>query len=184
MSQPQALIVFTGGYSGEAVISRKSAAMVMAQIDRIRFQPVLVHINPKGWFMEDELTGEKTTTNLECTGQRQTPNSSARSSWCTAHPARMESCKPRSMKSECVTPREMPDCMALTFNKGQTNALLREKKIEVARSVELAHLSLGMRMKSPNAVGIPCFVKPNETGSSIGISRAETVAELAGRNCI
>ena len=64
MTKPQALIVFTGGYSGEAVISRKSAAMVMAQIDRQRFLPVLVHVDPKGWFMENEATGEKTATNL------------------------------------------------------------------------------------------------------------------------
>ena len=65
MNKPQALIVFTGGYSGEAVISRKSAAMIMAQIDRTRFEPVLVHINPKGWFFETEASGEKTSTTLD-----------------------------------------------------------------------------------------------------------------------
>ena len=48
----QALVVFTGGTSGEAVISRKSAAMVMANIDRTRFAPTLVHINEDGWFAE------------------------------------------------------------------------------------------------------------------------------------
>ena len=59
----QALVVFTGGTSGEAVISRKSAAMVMANIDRTRFAPTLVHINEDGWFAE--VNGEMAPTDLQ-----------------------------------------------------------------------------------------------------------------------
>ena len=178
MSQPQALIVFTGGYSGEAVISRKSAAMVMAQVDRIRFQPVLVHINPKGWLMEDEVTGEKTVTNLEALVNDERAFIGA---FIMVHGTPGEDGKLQTMLDEAGMRYTTGDanCMALTFNKDRTNALLREKKIEVARSIELDHSEPWDADEIANALSIPCFVKPNETGSSIGISRAETVADLA-----
>lgn len=179
MNKPQALIVFTGGYSGEAVISRKSAAMIMAQIDRTRFEPVLVHINPKGWFFETEASGEKTATTLDdLVGD---PRKFI-GAFIMVHGTPGEDGKLQTMLDAAgmrYTTGDA-DCMALTFNKGRTNALLRNENIAVARSVELAHTEPWDAHEISESVGMPCFVKPNETGSSIGISRAETVAELAG----
>ena len=48
------IAVTCGGYSGEAEISRKSAAMVVKHMDRARYLPTLVHINRDGWFAETE----------------------------------------------------------------------------------------------------------------------------------
>jgi D-alanine-D-alanine ligase len=62
MATKHSIIVFTGGYSGEAAISRKSARMVMNHIDSIRFQPTLVHINDDGWFIESD--GRQSPTTL------------------------------------------------------------------------------------------------------------------------
>jgi D-alanine-D-alanine ligase len=179
MPKPQALIVFTGGYSGEAVISLKSSAMVMAQIDRERFLPVLVHINPNGWSIENEATGEKIATNLE------TLKNDSRQfigAFIMVHGTPGEDGKLQTLL-DAVGMRYTTgsaDCMALTFNKGRTNTLLSAQKIAVAHSVELAHSEPWDASYIAKSVGMPCFVKPNETGSSIGISRAETVAELAG----
>lgn len=178
MSKARALVVFTGGYSGEAVISRKSAAMVMAQIDRNLFSPVLVHINPKGWFMEDEKTGEMVLTALDAL-----KNDSRKfiGAFIMVHGTPGEDGKLQALLDAAgmryTTGSE--ECMALTFNKGKTNALLRKHGIAVAHSIELAHSDPWDAEAISASVGMPCFVKPNETGSSIGISRAETVSELA-----
>ena len=51
-SEVMHVAVTCGGYSGEAEISRKSAAMVVKHMDRARFLPTLVHINRDGWFAE------------------------------------------------------------------------------------------------------------------------------------
>ena len=48
------IAVTCGGFSGEAEISRKSAAMVVKHMDRSRFMPTLVHIGVDGWFAETE----------------------------------------------------------------------------------------------------------------------------------
>ena len=48
------IAVTCGGYSGEAEISRKSAAMVVKHMDGARFLPTLVHIHRGGWFAETE----------------------------------------------------------------------------------------------------------------------------------
>ena len=50
--------VTSGGFSGEAEISRKSAAMVVKHMARSRFMPTLVHIGVDGWFAESD-SGER-----------------------------------------------------------------------------------------------------------------------------
>ena len=53
-SEVKRIAVTCGGFSGEADISRKSAAMVVKHMDRNRFTPTLVHIERDGWFAESE----------------------------------------------------------------------------------------------------------------------------------
>ena len=45
--------MLAGGYSGESVISIKSAATILEHIDRERFTPTLVHIDEKCWWVEN-----------------------------------------------------------------------------------------------------------------------------------
>ena len=47
---PVALAALAGGYSGEAEVSRKSAAMVLAHMDRGLFAPVQIDVD--GWWCE------------------------------------------------------------------------------------------------------------------------------------
>ena len=59
------IAVLAGGYSGEADVSRRSAAMVMAHMDRTRFTPYLVHIDPDGWWVEQPDSGTRTPVDKE-----------------------------------------------------------------------------------------------------------------------
>ena len=58
-SSPLNIAVLAGGYSGEADVSRRSAAMVMAHMDPNRYQAYLVHIERDGWWAEDPASGER-----------------------------------------------------------------------------------------------------------------------------
>ena len=60
MGASKHIAVLAGGYSGEADVSRRSAAMVMAHMDRARFTPYLVHIDPDGWWVEPSDSGTRT----------------------------------------------------------------------------------------------------------------------------
>ena len=53
------IALVTGGFSGEAVISYKSAVTIDNNLDRERFNVYKVDINPKGWFYESA-EGKKT----------------------------------------------------------------------------------------------------------------------------
>ena len=59
------IAVLAGGYSGEADVSRRSAAMVMAHMDRARFTPYLVYIDHDGWWVEQPDSGARTPVDKE-----------------------------------------------------------------------------------------------------------------------
>jgi len=68
--------------------------------------------------------------------------------------------------------------MALTFNKRDTLSVVKEYGIKTATSV---YLNKGVDIdvnQIIQKVGLPCFVKPNNAGSSYGISKVYTKEEL------
>ena len=68
------IALVTGGFSGEAVISYKSAATIDNNLDRERFNVYKIDINPKGWFYESPDGGkaeiDKNDFSLPLDGQR------------------------------------------------------------------------------------------------------------------
>lgn len=67
---------------------------------------------------------------------------------------------------------------ALTFNKAYCNHIVRDLGVNVAASIHLFKSSKIDIEAILDRVGIPCFVKPNSGGSSIGMSRVNSVKEL------
>ena len=68
--------------------------------------------------------------------------------------------------------------MALTFHKGQTTRALREAGLPVAASAEVAPGETWDAARQRDVLaelGLPVFVKPNEAGSSLGISKVSDV---------
>ncbi|MBG7612186.1 D-alanine--D-alanine ligase [Polaribacter sp. BAL334] len=61
--------------------------------------------------------------------------------------------------------------MALTFNKRDTLSVLKQYGIKTAKSVFLNKGDVVNLDEIIEKVGLPCFVKPNNAGSSYGISK-------------
>ena len=171
----QALVVFTGGTSAEAVISRKSAAMVMANIDRTRFAPTLVHIDDDGWFAE--VNGERVPTDL---ARIQADPANYIGAFIMVHGTPGEDGKLQAELEASGFPHTTGDAraMALTFHKGRAAAFLAKEGLPGARSIQIAPGSSWSKAELIDALGLPCFVKPNETGSSIGISKVFKAEQL------
>mgnify|MGYP001141098032 FL=1 len=73
------------------------------------------------------------------------------------------------------------DSVSLTFNKFKANNTLRAKGICVAESIEIKReevLSESRMSEIAQIVKIPCFVKPNKGGSSLGVTRVENTIHL------
>lgn len=67
---------------------------------------------------------------------------------------------------------------ALTFNKAYCNHVVRDMGVNVAESIHLFNENNIEEQTILNRVGLPCFVKPNSGGSSIGMSRVNTAKDL------
>ncbi len=67
---------------------------------------------------------------------------------------------------------------ALTFNKAECNIILKRYGFSVPESIFL-HAETGIsESEIIDRLGLPCFVKPCRSGSSLGVSKVKTVAEL------
>ncbi len=174
--------VTCGGFSGEAEISRKSAAMVVKHMDRSRFMPTLVHIGVDGWFAESD-SGERFPMDkgdfsfTDGAGQRHgfdavfemvhgTPGEDGRLS------AYFELLGIPYTASP-------PRTLAIGHHKAWTTALLARLGHPVAKS-EIHHRDIlnrleGEQDRMAEAIGLPCFVKACESGSSIGVTRVDAV---------
>lgn len=184
------IAITCGGYSGEADVSRASAAMVLNHIDRDRFEPVLVHIERGGWSAEWDEPMHRAPINLG-------------DFTCTAHDGQVVGF---DIVMEMVhgTPGEdgqlgayfalfdMPytgsptRTMAVGHHKAWTKDLLARWGYPVADSVTITAEDADLRSDDFEAwavelaeqVGLPCFVKGNQSGSSIGVTRVESLDQF------
>ncbi len=68
--------------------------------------------------------------------------------------------------------------MAITFNKRDTLSIVKQYGIKTATSFYLNESDRVDPKKIIDKVGLPCFVKPNNAGSSLGISKVYKVENL------
>jgi D-alanine-D-alanine ligase len=184
-SSPLRIAVLAGGFSGEADVSRRSAAMVMAHMDRERFQPYLVNIDREGWWTQEtddspRLAIDRQTLGFEAANGDKVVADLA---FVMVHGTPGEDGLLQAHLDLCGIPHTTASArvMATTFHKGWTTALLRDAGLPVARSVECLPPETWDDSRVNEVVaelGLPCFVKPNESGSSIGISRVTEAGEL------
>jgi len=66
----------------------------------------------------------------------------------------------------------------LTFNKAECSMLLKGLGVNIAEAYYLARHENYIPEEIIEHVGLPCFVKPNRSGSSIGISKVKTIDDL------
>lgn len=69
-------------------------------------------------------------------------------------------------------------CSALTFNKQACKLFLKEYKVPMADSILLRKKEHPDIVAISKKLGLPCFVKPNDSGSSFGVSKVKKKEEL------
>jgi len=176
------IALVTGGFSGEAVISYKSATTIDRNLDRERFNVYKIDINPKGWFYEPA-AGQKTEIDkndfsLQIEGQKIKFDAV----FIGMHGTPGEDGKLQGYFDTLKIPYTSCDAAtsALTFNKRFTVAVAAASGISVANSEVL----IKHNFQSPDEVArklkFPVFVKPNNGGSSIGMSKVNKLSDEFG----
>jgi D-alanine-D-alanine ligase len=172
----------TGGYSTEAVISYKSALTIEQNVDRDKFNVYKIDITPQGWFYEAG-NGEKTAVDrqdfsLTINGKKLTFDAVL----IGIHGTPGEDGKLQGYFDLTGLPYTSCDSAtsALTFNKRYTVAVAAFAGINVAKSVHIFKDNPVMPEEILKQVSLPVFVKPNNGGSSIGMSKVDKAADLCG----
>lgn len=181
MSQLPLIAVFRGGYTGESVISMQSAKRMMDAIDTTRFHPLYVTVARDTWTCAsaDERPRPLDRGTLSVVLDSKQHRFSA--ALIAIHGAPGEDGKLQGYLDMLGVPYQTGGVltMAVSFSKFSTVSLLRQMGFKVAPSVLLhdgtAHSTDGILAE----VGLPCFVKPDESGSSLGISKVKTREDLA-----
>jgi D-alanine-D-alanine ligase len=174
------IALVTGGYSGEAVISYKSAEAIYNNIDTNKWDCYLIDIHPSGWFYKKENSEkvfvDKNDFSITVDGNKINFDAVL----VALHGTPGEDGKLQGY-FDCINiPYTSCDAAtsALTFNKRYTVAVAAFAGMHVAKSLHLFAGDALTPEKILGQVSLPLFVKPNNGGSSLGISKVNTAAEL------
>lgn len=162
-----------GGYSSEYQISLKSGNVVYQNLDQSKYKGYRIHIFKEKWVYVDDndqefpidkndfsvtVNGQKTTFDCVFNAIHGTPGEDG------LMQAYFELMNIKQTSCDYYQ-------AALTFNKRDLLSVLKPYGIKTATSF---YLNLGDAIDVDaiiERVGLPCFVKPNKSGSSFGISK-------------
>ena len=170
----------TGGYSGEAEISYKSALTIEKNLDKELWNIYKIDIRIDGWYYtptngpsvsvnkEDfsiEINEEKINFDAVFIGIHGTPG---------------EDGKLQGYLDMLHIPYTSCDAAtsALTFNKRYTVGVANFSGIPVAKSLHLFQHSTLSEEEILRELQLPLFIKPNNGGSSIGMSKVNIAGDL------
>ncbi len=174
------IALVTGGYSGESVISYKSAITIENNIDREKFNTYTIDISLKGWFCKcGDQTIPVNRNDFSVNYNNQILKFDAVLMGIHGTPG--EDGKLQSYFDLLNLPYTSCDAStsSLTFNKRFTVAVAAFSGIKVAKSVHLFRSNPLLPEEILLQLQLPVFVKPNNGGSSIGMSKVTVAEDLA-----
>jgi D-alanine-D-alanine ligase len=174
------IALVTGGLSGEAVISYKSAATIYNHLDKDRYDVYKIDINHNGWFYEDEKGNRSEVNKDDFTILVNGQPLSFDAVFIGMHGTPGEDGKLQGYFDMLGLPYTSCNSAtsALTFNKRYTVAVANMAGIPVASSIHLfKHTPYSLDVIL-NQLNLPLFVKPNNGGSSIGMSKVTEAGQL------
>lgn len=174
------IAIVAGGDSSEYGVSINSAAQVEQVLDKTRYQVYKVIIRGNDWVVSSpeacDIPLDKSTFSFRQNNQV----TQFHCALITIHGTPGENGILQGYFETLGIPYTTAGILAtaLTFNKAFTKNYLRSFNIPSAASVHITrHQALDTRTII-KTTGLPCFVKPNQGGSSFGITKVKTEEAL------
>lgn len=173
------IAIIAGGDSHEREISLLSAQTVLDNIDKELFDAHLVVITGEEWvchYHKVKIPVDKGDFCLDVDGQ----HFHFDGVFITIHGTPGEDGLLQAYFDLLNIPYTTPNHAAatLTFNKWMCNHLLNSLGYACAKSVLLRNGDAIHPTSIIEKVGLPCFVKPNDSGSSYGVKKVNEIDEL------
>lgn len=172
--------VVEGGYSHEKVISLRSSQTVIENLDKSRFKVYRIRIDLEGWFYysNDGKMGvvDKNDFSIQVNGER----IQLEYAFIMIHGTPGEDGKLQAYFDILKIPYSTCNQVlsALTFNKFLCNRFLSDLGFNVAEATIVSKGALYNAEEIVEKVGLPCFVKPADGGSSFGVTKVKRIEEL------
>ncbi|MCJ0743454.1 D-alanine--D-alanine ligase [Pedobacter montanisoli] len=174
------IALLTGGTTGEWVVSVKSAATIAQNLDPERFDVYKIMLTEKGWFYEPadsvKIDVDKNDFSITVNGKKIKFDGV----FIAIHGSPGEDGKLQGYFDMIGLPYTTCDALtsSITMNKGYTKAIVDGiKDLNIAKSVQLFKADYKPEEVTEN-LKLPYFVKPNNGGSSIGMSKVKHTDDL------
>lgn len=175
------IALVTGGYSSEAVISYRTAKTIYNHLDKNLFEVYLIDINNEGWFYEQPDGTKQAVNKNDFSILVQGAPLHFDGVFIAMHGTPGEDGKLQGYFDMLGLPYTSCNAAtsALTFNKRYTVAVAAASGIHVSKSVHLLKHTPYDVKDILAQLQLPVFVKPNNGGSSIGMSKVSKSEDLA-----
>jgi D-alanine-D-alanine ligase len=165
------IALLTGGTTGEWVVSVKSAATIAHHLDADKFDVYKIMLTQQGWFYEpaDSVKIEVDRNDFSITV------------YIAIHGSPGEDGKLQGYFDMLGIPYTTCDALtsAISMNKGYTKAIVQNiDQLHVAKSVQLFDHTPYSVETIKSSLKLPLFIKPNNGGSSIGMSKVTNQFDL------
>jgi len=175
------IAIVAGGDSGEFEISIQSGKQVEKEIDRSRFTPFLIEIRKNGWTYEQHgkiFPVDKNDFSLHLAEGHIRFDAVFNA----IHGTPGENGKLQGYLDMLGIPYSSSDVMtsALTFNKAFCKSVVARYGVLTPPSVHLFERQKEQISIVTGHLKLPCFVKPNNGGSSVGMSKVTSEQQLPG----
>ncbi|PQJ08741.1 D-alanine--D-alanine ligase [Flavipsychrobacter stenotrophus] len=173
------IALLAGGYSGEFVISIKTAETIEKNLDTNLYNVYKIIVTKDEWYHEHgkKIQVDKNDFSLLVDGHKITFDCV----FIAMHGSPGEDGRIQGYLDMMQIPYTTCNAIvsALTFNKSYCNKVVKAfNVVNIANSVHLIKgepYSMGAVL---DELKLPVFVKPNESGSSLGVSKVKNVEEL------
>jgi D-alanine-D-alanine ligase len=174
------IAIIMGGYSSEYKISLISGNVVYQFLDKTKFNGFRIHIFKEKWVYVDEKDAEFPIDKNDFSVTVANKKITFDCVFNAIHGTPGEDGLLQAYFELLYLPQTSCDYYqaALTFNKRDLLSVLKPYGIKTATSYYLNKGDTINTNEIVKKVGLPCFVKPNKAGSSFGISKVKTEAEL------
>jgi len=176
----QKVAIVAGGDSGEYEISIKSAAFVKKYLDRDRFESYLIIVKGKEWYYQDDegknYPVDKDDFSLILPEGKITFDGI----FIAIHGTPGEDGKIQGYFDMLDLPYTSCDQVtsALTFDKFFCNHFVKSFGFNISKSFVFKKNEKISEDEILNRIKLPCFIKPNRGGSSVGTSKVTTADGL------
>lgn len=170
--------IFCGGFSSEYEISIKSAQTILSNFPD-NFSAFIVEVSRSGWKAHYKgVFYDFDQQELCFTTPQETISVDIALIYIHGHPG--EDGKLQALFDMKGIPYINSGALAseLSFDKWYCNQFLKGFGINVAKSLRLTSIDAFSEAEILDTLGLPCFVKPADSGSSYGISRVNEASKL------